>query len=85
MLEEESEKAIKMVISSEVDSIEISLCVPYDVDVFMESLGYEKTDFDCNGWQWDYWITYQKDEYEPEYVLAGCGYHGGITFSLKED
>ena len=40
----------------------------------LEILGWERTEFDTNGWQWDYWITMSKGPVNIQ--ISGCGYYG---------
>ncbi|EJW13952.1 hypothetical protein M5X02_30715 [Paenibacillus alvei] len=51
---------------------------PYTLQELLESLGYEKTDFDDNGWQMDFWITMEKNGCKS-IVIEGTG----IIFELK--
>jgi hypothetical protein len=40
------------------------------------------SDFDTNGWQWDWWqhFTYNGEKF----TLSGSGYSGGLSFYLAE-
>lgn len=51
---------------------------PFTLEKLLENLGYEQTEQDNNGWQFDFWITMQKDECK-DLSIKGTG----ITFELK--
>lgn len=51
---------------------------PYTLGILLEDLGYERINQDDNGWQMDFWITYEKEGCKP-ISLQGTG----ITFELK--
>lgn len=51
---------------------------PYTLETLLEGLGYEKTDHDSNGWQYDFWVTMQKDGCKSLSVNGT-----GATFELK--
>lgn len=51
---------------------------PYTLGMILEELGYERVNQDDNGWQMDFWITYEKEGYKS-ISLEGTG----ITFELK--
>jgi hypothetical protein len=44
--------------------------------------GMVRGEFDCNGWQWDWWVTYAYSG--QTYRLSGSGYYGGISFDKAE-
>lgn len=39
--------------------------------------------FETNGWQWDWWQTFEFQG--AKYTLRGSGYYGGHSFYLKDD
>lgn len=51
---------------------------PYTLWKLLEKLGYEKEDIDSNGWQMDFWITFEKEGHKT--LEIDCT---GITFELK--
>lgn len=79
MLSEKNKKSILSVINEEKQEIELDLCIPYDVKNYLKELGYEEKDVESNGWQYDYWIKYKKEN--KIFTLAGSGYYGGQAFS----
>lgn len=51
---------------------------PFTLVKVLESVGYEQTNQDDNGWQMDFWITMSKSGFKPLYVKGT-----GIIFELK--
>lgn len=49
-------------------------------DILESNLGFKEINFDCNGWQWDFWITMRKDEID--YMIAGSGMTFEMVFRL---
>lgn len=66
------------------DSIKLDLTGtelnPYTLGTILESLGYEKGEIDINGWEMDFWETYEKDSSENAHKLVIEG--SGIIFEL---
>lgn len=53
-------------------------------DSLCDKFGYEETAFDCNGWQWDFWIYFTKEKIVnrcDKLRVAGTG----VTFELIVD
>lgn len=51
---------------------------PSTLSELLDGMGYKKGDMQTNGWQYDFWITFEKNGCRPLSV-SGCGY----TFELK--
>lgn len=51
---------------------------PYTLVELLKNIGYEKIDEDSNGWQFDFWITLQKEN-NKSLSVSGTG----IVFELK--
>ncbi|WCF11432.1 hypothetical protein NDS46_31230 (plasmid) [Paenibacillus thiaminolyticus] len=51
---------------------------PFTLVILLESIGYEQTNQNDNGWQMDYWITMCKEGFKPLLVKGT-----GITFELR--
>lgn len=51
---------------------------PHTMQKLLESLGYEETGQEENGWQLDFWITMKKEGFR-DIQISGCG----MTFELK--
>ena len=52
---------------------------PCHVDDLMEELGWERDDFESNGWQCDCWYYYSRPEVDYTIVM----YYEGFTFNLE--
>lgn len=57
---------------------------PYTLQKMLEDMGYEETNTETNGWQWDFWITMEKDGYKPLWIM-GTGITFTLVLSAKED
>ena len=56
------------------EHINIPFARPYRVISYLEKCGYEeRSGIDTNGWSWDYWIHYMKNN--KVYCIAGDGYY----------
>ena len=59
--------------------------IPLEEFIFiLESLGYEKDDYDTNGWQCDFWLYLTKVGCQ-KLTLSGSLYYGGFTLSKNDD
>lgn len=61
---------------------------PYQLKELLEELGYEKTDFDKNGWECDFWITMQNKNVSNRaqtLCIFGCGMSFKLELGVKED
>lgn len=55
-----------------------TLISPHHVDEYLESLGLSDRYIDTNGWDWDFWATYNYKG--RKIVMAGSGWiNDGIT------
>lgn len=45
---------------------------PYILGTLLEAAGYAQADFDTNGWELDFWITYTKEDW-PDLRVHGSG------------
>ncbi|HSE99857.1 MAG TPA: hypothetical protein VLA48_03090 [Nitrososphaeraceae archaeon] len=79
---EDFEKEIDKVLSGEITLAQShTLISPHKVDEYLKSESCEQEDFDSNGWNWDFWMTYSKDD--KKFTLSGGGwYNNGLTFSV---
>ena len=78
MVTEETKGLIESVINGDYDSVGLPLTLPCNVCTFLEDKGFEESEIEFNGWQGDYWITFEKDD--NIFTLAGSGYYGGQSF-----
>ncbi len=71
---------INKVLSGEVDSVQLFGVRPAQVEKHLESKGIDtEHEMDTNGWQWDFWFTY--NDGDESYELAGDGYYNqSLTF-----
>lgn len=53
-------------------------------DILVDKIGYEETDFDSNGWDWDFWFYFKKEGFAP-LVLRGTGLSFELYLEYKED
>jgi hypothetical protein len=80
---------IKKQIVDFIDSTEedLSFDTMFPMDEFkeiMDELGFEENDtFDTNGWQVDFWWTFNKDLLTI--MLNGSWYYGGYTLTKDEE
>lgn len=80
-MEEFKQKAQRVLEGKAVSFTTTELLSPDKAEKILLDLGFEdEDDFDCNGWDWDFWKKYSKDE--QTYTLEGSGwYNNGLTFS----
>lgn len=78
-------KSIERVLSGQWKDCRLPYVCISDVDKIMKAFGVDtdNSDFDTNGWQWDFWKKYRVDG--KVYMLSGSGYYGGTTFGLNTD
>ena len=74
----ETKNLIESVINGDYDSIGLPLTLPCEICAFLEDKGFEESEIERNGWQWDYWIAFEKDH--NIFTLEGSGYYGGQIF-----
>jgi len=76
---------IEQVLEGEIDTCTSDTLISPDVAVaYLKSLELDEGDMDTNGWQWDFWIPFYKDN--KKYVLSGSGYYNrGLTFAVNTD
>ena len=58
----------------DLGKLELPYMPPGTIVAELEILGWERSEFDTNGWQWDYWITMSKGPVNIQ--ISGCGYYG---------
>lgn len=75
------EGSIDKVLSGELQSVNSGevLISPELVSIYLKSQGLEEGNFDSNGWDWNFWAEYLKED--KKFVLAGSGwYNKGLSF-----
>ena len=82
---EDFKREIDKVISGEITTTTSNTLIsPHEIDSYLISEGLEQGDLDCNGWDWDFWMSYFKEG--KKYCLSGSGwYNRGLSFSLDTD
>lgn len=80
---------IKKFVNKEINEYSTHGIWPSIIVNLLEGEGYEKINFDCNGWQWDYWITMTKqgDYHEgivDKITISGSGYYGNFGLSREQ-
>lgn len=76
---------IEHVINGNIDSVKSNTLIsPDEADKVIKDLGLERYDFDNNGWDYDFWVFYNKGD--DKFVLSGSGwYNRGLTFAKYEE
>lgn len=84
VLLKEMKENIEAVVSGKIESYKCN-CLPLSdfVDYIAEKYSKDWDDFDTNGWQVDFWITYSI--LGIKYMLEGSMYYGNIEFKRKEE
>lgn len=57
---------------------------PENMRDIMKELGYTEAYFDCNGWEFDFWIKFTKEE-AKDIVVSGCGMTFGLYLERADD
>lgn len=78
-------KEIDKVLNGELQEVASEIYIsPDEIDSYLKSKGLEQGDLDTNGWNYDFWMNYSKDD--KYYTLMGSGWYARrITFSISED
>lgn len=82
---EDFKEQLSKVLNGEIKSFTTStLMSPDQADKIILEHGLVQGDLDTNGWDWDFWHTYYKDN--VKYCLSGSGwYNRGLTFGINTD
>ena len=81
-MKEKIKLAISQVEDGMIDSFEENNTdvAPGTIQEILEQMGFEsQDDINTNGWQVDYWETWEKNG--VEYRLSGCAWYGDFSFS----
>lgn len=60
--------------TNEVSLIDLGLSLCEMDKIFQEKLGYEREDWDTNGWQGDNWISYSRPDRISLFLRLGLRY-----------
>lgn len=64
--------------------VEENVC-PANIIQALENLGWEKVDFESNGWEQDTWYYFSHPDYDFQITLFYCGYTFDIKLYRTED
>ena len=53
-------------------------CSPSEIDETLQELGWERLDFDSNGWQQDTWYWYSNPNYDFQLTMEYSGFYGDL-------
>ena len=74
---------IMQVVNGERPSCESHLHFPlWSICDVLEEFGFKQDEMDSNGWQFDYWHTF--DYQGKSYTVYGSAYYGGFSFYPSE-
>lgn len=78
------EKVLSIDECDEVEDLDLTFkgISPYQLEELLKEMGYENTEFDSNGWQFDFWVYMTKKDDNSRLrriIISGCG----MSFSLK--
>lgn len=71
---------LEMVAMGELDSFTMAkpnTFVPEQVAQVLKAQGWTLDDFESEGFQYDWWMTFTKED--KSLRAAGCGYYGGFS------
>ena len=57
---------------------------PSEIDNVLEELGWEKIDFNSNGWQQDTWYWYMHPDYDFQLTMEYGGFYGDLKLYRKD-
>lgn len=61
-----------------------SIYSPSELDSFLEEAGWERLDFETNGWQQDTWYHYAHSDYDFQLTMEYSGFYGDLRL-YRED
>lgn len=64
--------------------VEENVC-PANIIQTLEALGWERIDFESNGWEQDTWYYFAHQDYDFEITLFYCGYTFNIELYRTKD
>lgn len=64
-----------------------SIYAPSELDTILQEYGWERLDFDENGWQQDTWYWYAHPDYDFQLTMEYSGFYGDLKLYRgdKED
>lgn len=88
MLSDKNKILINSVLLKDKDNVELDYCVPVDVNAFLVENGFpsgHRGDIDSNGWAYDFWINYIREEDKKVFMFSGSWWYGDQRFGLNPD
>ena len=61
-----------------------SIYSPSELDSFLKEAGWERLDFETNGWQQDTWYHYIHPDYDFQLTMEYSGFYGDLKL-YRED
>jgi hypothetical protein len=59
-------------------------CPPSEIDSALQELGWERLDFDSNGWQQDTWYWYSNPNYDFQLTMEYSGFYGDLKLYRRD-
>jgi len=86
MLSETTRIIINSVLNGEINKINFrEHVIPSDVDDYLNSIEeFEHFEIETNGWQVDYWITWERKKDKKVFMLSGMLFYSEQNFGIKE-
>ena len=76
---DEALQLIDSVLDGKVEEVDLELLItPASASSYLIDKGYEEDDMSTNGWQWDFWQYFTKDD--KGFCLSGSGFYGHLKF-----
>ena len=76
-------EGVNNVLNGKIETYDNNFLSPNDFVTYLQEIGHSKYNFDCNGWDYDFWISYTIND--KEYRIAGSGYYGTLSFFKQEE
>ena len=76
-------KVLEFLGNAEEEFIKIDMAPLSELEELLTELGFEKGEFDCNGWQYDFWL-YMKSGTFGDVCISGSAYYGNYTIMKEE-
>ncbi len=61
-----------------------SIYAPSELDKILQEAGWERLDFDSNGWQQDTWYWYAHPDYDFQLTMEYSGFYGDLKLYRRD-
>lgn len=61
-----------------------SIYAPSELDTILQEYGWERLDFDENGWQQDTWYWYAHPDYDFQLTMEYSGFYGDLKLYRRD-